>query len=138
MHWNNNFQTIHSALLQASYLNNEIWKVNGRLQFRKYPNNQYTKIVTEEKFMFSNKKLSKSSGFYYLEPGLYPFITDFVESMNTLFQERHNQSESCITNEVSQRTENVQIFFADEGSCLAFFSTDLRHIFRKKLIMSLE
>ena len=47
--------------------------------------------VTEGKFMFFHKKLSKSSEFYYLEPGLYPSITDIVEAMNTLIQERHNQ-----------------------------------------------
>ena len=28
--------------------------------------------VTEGEFMFFDKKLSKSSEFYYLEPGLYP------------------------------------------------------------------
>ena len=43
--------------------------------------------VTEGKFMFFDKKLSKSSEFYYLEPDLYPSITDFVEPMNILIQE---------------------------------------------------
>ena len=42
--------------------------------------------VTEEKFMFFDKKLSKSSEFYYLEPCFYPSITDIVEDMNTLIQ----------------------------------------------------
>ena len=57
--------------------------------------------VTEGKFMFSDKKLSKSSELHYLEPGLYPSITDIVEAMNTLIQERHNHSENCITVKVS-------------------------------------
>ena len=48
--------------------------------------------VTEGKFMFFDKKLSKSSEFYYLELGLYPSITDTVEAMNILSQERHNHS----------------------------------------------
>ena len=47
----------------------------------------------EGKFMFFDEKLSKSSEFYYLEPGLHPSITDIVEAMNTLNQQRHNHSE---------------------------------------------
>ena len=52
--------------------------------------------VTEGKFMFVDKKLSNLSEFYYLEPGLYPSITDIVEAMNILIQETHNQGENCI------------------------------------------
>ena len=85
--------------------------------------------VTEGKFTFFDKKLSKSSEFYNLEPGLYPSITDIVEAMNTLFRERHNQSESCITVKVSRKTQKVEIYLAKEGSGLAFFSTDLGHFF---------
>ena len=50
--------------------------------------------VTEGKFMFFDKKLSKPSKFYYLEPGLYPSIADIVETMNILIQERHNHNEN--------------------------------------------
>ena len=57
--------------------------------------------VTEEKFMFFEKKLPKSSEFYCLEPGLYPSITDIVEAMNNLIQERNNQNENCIKVKVS-------------------------------------
>ena len=85
--------------------------------------------VTEGKFMFFDKKLSKSSEFYYLEPGLYPSITDIVEVMNTLIQERHNHSENCITVKVSRRTQKNEFYLVNEGSGLAFFSTDLGHIF---------
>ena len=81
------------------------------------------------KFMFFDKKLSKSSEFYYLEPGLYPSITDIVESLNTLIQERHNHSENCITVKLSRKTQTVDIYLANERSGLAFFSTDLGHIF---------
>ena len=87
--------------------------------------------------MFFDKKLSKLSEFYYLEPGLYPSITDISEAMNTLIQERHNHSENCITVKVSQRKQKVQIYLANDGSGLAFFSTDLRHIFGM-LVMNLE
>ena len=61
-------------------------------------------IVTEKKFMFFDKKFSKSTEFYYLELGLYPSIRDIVEAMNTLIQERHNHSEICIKVKVSRRT----------------------------------
>ena len=85
--------------------------------------------VTEGKFMFFDKKLSKSSEVYYLEPGLYPSITDIVEAMNILIQERHNHSENCIKVKVSRKTQKVEIYLANEASGLAFFSTDLGHIF---------
>ena len=79
--------------------------------------------------MFFDKKLSKSSKFYYLERGLYPSITDIVEAMNLLIQKRHNHSENCIKVKVSRRTQKVDIYLANEASGLAFFSTDLGHIF---------
>ena len=66
---------------------------------------------------------------YYLEPGLYPSITDIVEAMNTLIQERHNHSENCITVKVSRITQKIEICLSNEGSGLALFSTDLGHIF---------
>ena len=85
--------------------------------------------VTHAKNMFFDRKLSKSSDFYYLDPGLYPSITDIVEAMNTLIQERHNHSENCITVKVSRRTQKFEIYLANEGFGLAFLSTDLGHIF---------
>ena len=85
--------------------------------------------VTEVIFMFFDKKFPKTSDFYYLEPGLYPSFTDIAETMNTVVQERHNQSEDCITVKVSRRTQKVEINLANEGSGLEFFSTDLGHIF---------
>ena len=86
-----------------------------------------------ENFRFFDKKLSKLSDFYYLEPGVYPSITDIVETMNTLIEERHKHSETCIAVEVSRRTQKVKIYLANEGSSLAFFSTDLGHIFRRNV-----
>ena len=53
--------------------------------------------------------------------------------MNTLIQERHNHSESCITVKVSRRTQIVDIYLASEGSGLAFFSTHLSHIFGRNV-----
>ena len=84
--------------------------------------------VTEGKFMFFDNNFSKSSEFYYLEPRLYPSITDIVEVMNILFQERHNHSENCIKVKIFRRLQKLEIYLAYEGSGLAFFSTDLEHI----------
>ena len=75
--------------------------------------------VTEGEFSFFDKTLSKSSEFYYLEPGLYPSITDIVKAMNTLIPERHNHRENCITVKVSRITQKVDIYLANEGSGLA-------------------
>ena len=69
------------------------------------------------------KKLSKSTEFYYLEPGLNRSITDIVEAMKALIQERHNHRESCITAKVSE------IHLANERSGFAFFSMDLGQFF---------
>ena len=85
--------------------------------------------ITEGHFKFSDEKLSKSTSTYNIEPGLYTSITDFVEAMNTLIQERNNHNETCITVKVSRRSEKVVIFHANDTSGLAFCSTDLGHIF---------
>ena len=58
-----------------------------------------------------------------------PSITDIVEAMNILIQERHNHSENCIKVKVSRKIQKVEICLANEASGLAFFSTDLGHIF---------
>ena len=51
--------------------------------------------------------------------------------MNIFIQERHNHSEICIKVKVSRRTQKNEIYLANEGSGLAFSSTDLGHIFGK-------
>ena len=86
-------------------------------------------IITEVKFINFDKELSKSSEFYYLEPGLYPSITDIVEAMNTLIQERHNHSKKSIRVQVSPRRQKVELYLANEGLGFAFFGTDLGHFF---------
>ena len=85
--------------------------------------------VTQGKFMFYDENLSKTTEAYYLEPGLYSSITDIVEAMNTLIQERNNHRDTCITIKVSRVTQKVKVYLANEESSLAIFSTDLGHIF---------
>ena len=87
-----------------------------------YPS-KYQKI-TEGKFKFFDEKLSKSTSTYSLEPGLYTSITDIVEAMNTLIQERNNHNETCITVKVSSRSQKVVNILANDTSGLAFCSTD--------------
>ena len=61
--------------------------------------------VTVGKYMFFDTKLSNSSEFFYLEPGLYHSSTDFVEDMNTLIQERHNHTETSIGQTISKNVK---------------------------------
>ena len=85
--------------------------------------------ITEGYFKFFDEKFSKSTSTYNLEPGPYISITDIVEAMNTLIQERNNHNGTCITVNVSRRTQKVVIMLANDTSGLAFCSTDLVHIF---------
>ena len=55
--------------------------------------------------MFYNEKPSKTKEAYYLQPGLYFSLTDIVEAMNTLIQERNNHIDTCITNKVDRVTQ---------------------------------
>ena len=85
--------------------------------------------ITEGYFKFFDEKLSKYTSTYSIEPCLYNSITDIVEAMNTLIQERNNHNEVCITVKVSRRTQEIVIMLANDTSGLAFCSTDLGHIF---------
>ena len=73
--------------------------------------------MSQSEICFLNKKLSKSTEFYYLEPGLHDFITDVVEA---LIEERHNHSQSCFTVKVSRRRKKFKIYLANEEYNLAF------------------
>ena len=50
--------------------------------------------ITEGKFNFFDEKLPISTSAYNLEPGIYTSITDIVEAMNTLLQERNSHNET--------------------------------------------
>ena len=75
---------------------------------------------TEGYFKFFDEKPSKSMSTYSIEPGLYNSITDIVEAMNTLIQERNNYTETCITLKVSRRTQKIVIMLANDTSGFAF------------------
>ena len=101
------------------------WEV--AISERSYPS-MYQNI-TEGTFKFFDEKLSKYTSTYNLEPSLYTSITDIVEAMNTLIQERNHHNETCITVEVSRRTQKVVIMLANDTSGLAFCSINLGHNF---------
>ena len=90
--------------------------------------------VTKGKFMFYDEELSKTTEAFNLEPALYSSITDIVEAMNTLIQERNNHRVNCIIIKVSRVTQKVKVYQANEESNLAIFSTDLGHIFGEDVI----
>ena len=90
--------------------------------------------TTEGKIKFFDEKFSKSTSTCNLEPGLYTSITDIVEAMNTLIQERNNHNETCITVKVSRRSQKVVIILANDTSGLAFCSTGLGHIFGNNVV----
>ena len=94
--------------------------------------------VTEGTFMFFDGKILMLSEFDYLEPDLYPSITDIVEAMNTVIQERHNNSEICIKVKVSRRTQKVEFYLANEGSGFEFLRTDLGHFFGSNVVNEFE
>ena len=72
--------------------------------------------VTEGKFSFfdSNKTFGSSEN-SYLEPGQYPSITDNVEAMNTLIQERHNHIVNLLKRNLQSVKRNRDRFL-NQGS----------------------
>ena len=85
--------------------------------------------TNEGNFKYFYDNFSKSTTTCNVEPDLYTSITDIVEAMNTLIQERNNNEETCILVEISRRTQKIVIMHANNTSGLAFCSTDLGHIF---------
>ena len=110
MHPPTYFPTIHPAPLQTSTAAIESGRSLGSCILRKVLPMNVPKCHREKVYDVWFKKFSNSSEFYYLEPGLYAFITDIVEAMNTLTQETHKHSESCITVKVSRRTQKKTRF----------------------------
>ena len=76
-----------------------------------------------------DEKHSKSTTTCNLEPDLYTSITDIVEAMITLIQERNNHNKTCKTFTVSRRTQKLVIMSTNDTSGLALYCTDLGHIF---------
>ena len=120
----NTLISFHNFLTKAS----KHGRAMGRRNFRKIlpinvPKNSGGNLE------FFDEKLSKSTTTNNLEPGLHTSITDIVEALNTLLQERNNHKETSVTVKVSRRTQKIVVMLANDTSGLAFRSTDLVHIF---------
>ena len=87
--------------------------------------------IIEGNIEFSGTKLAKSSEFYYLEHGLYPSITDTVETINSLSRKTRSQWELYHSLSVSKNAKNWELPCKWRiWSCIfRFFGTDLGHIF---------
>ena len=75
------------------------------------------------KFQVFDEKLAKSRTTCNLEPGVYTSITDIVEAINTIIQERNNHNEICKTVKIFRGTQKVVIMLANDTCGLAFCST---------------
>ena len=120
-HLHSSLQTARSSHVQISCWSKWIWTDNGRWAFYEISYPSLYQNVTKGKSMFYVEKLSKTTKAYYLEPVLYCSITEIVEAMNTLIQERNNHRNTCITIKVSRVTQKVKVYLANEESSLAFF-----------------
>ena len=85
--------------------------------------------VTEGKILFHDNELSKTKDYYYFEPGLYHSITDIIEAMNSLIQNRNNHNTTCIGVKVDRRSQKVTFSLVNDKSSLVISSIDLGHIF---------
>ena len=85
--------------------------------------------VREGNFLFHDSELSKTKDYYYPEPGLYHFITDIAEAMNSNTQNRNNYNTTCIGVKVDRRTQKIAFSPVKDESSLVIFSIDLAHIF---------
>ena len=120
MRLRNFFQTTHSALLQLLTRATECGRSVGGCNFGNILPINILKCYWGKIHVFWWKQLSKLFEFYYMGPGLD--IRDFVDTMNTRNQERHNHSEDCIIVKASRKTQIVQIYRSKKESVLAFVS----------------
>ena len=100
-------------------------KVNGMLNFGWIQYNKVPKCY-RGKFVFF-KKNCKSSEYKQLERCSEPSVTDSVEALNTLTQDRLNLSESCTIANSSRKMQNVLSAHVETG--LTFSSTNLNQYF---------
>ena len=95
---NYNRRHLFTRFLPSSFTNFLPEQVNLERQWEiaiseiSYPSLYQNKMAG--KFSFFDEKLSKSTTTYNLEPGLYTSITDIVQAMNTLIQEKKHSLQS--------------------------------------------
>ena len=127
MHLHNFFETIRAAFSQPFSGATESrgqWEV----EFLETSYPFWYQNVTNGKFMLFNEKTFNVVKVLTATRSL-AYVADIVEAMNSLIQERRNHGKSCILVRVSRRKQEVESYFAIEGSDLAFFGTDLGQFF---------
>ena len=85
--------------------------------------------VTEGKLLFHDNELSNTKDYYHLEPGLYHSITDIVEAMNSLIENRNYHNTIWNGVKVDRRSQKVAFSLVNDESSLVISSIDLGHIF---------
>ena len=90
------------------------------------------------KIFFFDRKFSKSSEFYYMEPGVFPSITDIVEAMNILNQERRNHSKNCIKVKVLEERKKLRFTLQMKNPVLHSLARIWDTISEVSLVMNLE
>ena len=83
--------------------------------------------VTEGKFMVFDKNFSNSSELYYLEPGLTLPLRILLKPWTLSFRKDTTTAKIVSQLKCHQNAKKNEIYLANEGSGVAFFSTDLGH-----------
>ena len=118
----------HWVHWQTFYRSNWIWKVNGKLQFWKYPNHRYTKVSHRES-SFSNEKFQNRLIFTICNPVFTLPIRILLKPWTLFFRKDTVTAILVSTNKRSRRKQKHDIYLANERSGLVFFSTNLGHTF---------
>ena len=126
MHLPKYFQTIHSAFLQFFCQSNWIWRGNGMLHFRKDPNQQGTNLLHKsnschliEKTFKIAKKLPSGTRFSPYQFGYCCSYEHFLSRKTHAQRKRFRRSKTFEKN------------FPIEKRRLAFFDTDLGHMWKR-------
>ena len=67
--------------------------------------------------------------YYYLETGIYHSLTDIVEAMNSLIQNRNNHHTTCIGVKMDRRTQKIAFSLVNDESSLVISSIDFERVF---------
>ena len=128
MHLRNYFQPIHWSLLQTFYQSNWIWKANGRLQFRKCPTHHCTKMLRKESlcFLTGNFQVPQNSTFWNL---VFTLPLRILLKLWSISFKKDTITAKTVSQLKWLEERKVDIYLANGNSGLAFFSTDLGHIF---------
>ena len=130
MHLRNFFQPIHWVLLQNFYQINWICKANMRLKFRKYTTHLCTKMSRRENLCFLTSNFQSRQNYTIWNLGFTLPLRILLKRWTLSFKKDTSTAKTvsqllCL----ARSTQKSEIYLANEGSGLEFFSTDLGHVF---------